>query len=159
MSTVVAGSRDDGDRTRAAVPQDPLGALAARWADAVAGTSYVPLQPDQLEELLRGLLHRLLAALDEPPVGQGVVGRQVGAALVDAHFTNPQSLSETLCVLLDGEPGGGAAPSGEVALPDRRWHALVAAVAEGFSAALQERALTVSRYRALANSARNPGPY
>ena len=141
MSTVVAGSRDDGDRTRAAVPPDPVGALAARWADAVAGTSYVPLQPDQLEELLRGLLHRLLAALDEPPVGQGVVGRQVGAALVDAHFTNPQSLSETLCVLLDGEPGGGAAPSGEVALPDRRWHALVAAVAEGFSAALQERAL------------------
>jgi hypothetical protein len=59
---------------------DPVGALAARWADAVAGTSYVPLQPDEVEELLRGLLSRLLVAVDGPPAVQGSVGRQVGPA-------------------------------------------------------------------------------
>jgi diguanylate cyclase (GGDEF)-like protein/PAS domain S-box-containing protein len=131
---------------------DSVGALAARWADAVAGTSYVPLQPDEVEELLRGLLRRLLVAVNGPPAVQGSVGRQVGAALVDAHFTNPQSLSRTLCVLLDDGPGSSAAagraesfdkPTGlrDLDPRDRRWHTLVAAVAEGFSAALQERAL------------------
>src|SRR3712207_5021316 len=117
----MAGSRDDGDRAGAVVHPDRVGTLAARWADAVAGTSYVPLQPDEVEALLRGLLHRLLAAVDEPPLRQGDVGRSVGTALVDAHFTNSQSLSRTLCVLLDGGPG-------DLAPPDRRWHALVAAV-------------------------------
>ncbi len=153
MSTAEAGRRDGGAQGGAADLPEPVGALAARWAAAVAGTSYVPLQPDEVEELLRALLHRLLAAVDEPPAVRGAVGGRVGAALVDAHFTNPQSLSQTLCVLLDGRPGSGAAAgraeqseepevSGDLDAPDcRRWNALVAAVAEGFSASLQERAL------------------
>jgi diguanylate cyclase (GGDEF)-like protein/PAS domain S-box-containing protein len=131
---------------------NPVDALAARWADAVAGTSYVPLQPEEVEELLRGLLHRLLAAVDEPPAVRGAVGEEVGAALVDAHFTNPESLSQTLCVLLEGRPGSGTAAGRaelaeqpgvvrDLAPPERRWSTLVAAVAEGFSAALLERAL------------------
>lgn len=33
----------------------------------------------------------------------------MGAALVDAHSTNPQSLSQTLCVLLDGKSGSDSA--------------------------------------------------
>jgi hypothetical protein len=97
---------------------NPVDALAARWADAVAGTSYVPLQPEEVEELLRGLLHRLLAAVDEPPAVRGAVGGQVGAALVDAHFTNPESLSQTLCVLLEGRPGSGTA-AGRAELADQ----------------------------------------
>ena len=61
MSTAERGRRTGGDQAGSA-PVDPVGALAARWADAVAGTSYVPLPPDEVEELLRGLLSRLLVA-------------------------------------------------------------------------------------------------
>jgi diguanylate cyclase (GGDEF)-like protein/PAS domain S-box-containing protein len=152
VSTAEPGRWNRGDPAGAADQPGPIAALAARWAVAVAGTSYVPLRPDEVEELLRGLLDRLLAAVDQPPAVRGSVGGQVGAALVDAHFTNPQSLSQTLCVLLDGRPGSGVAagqtePSDERGVLcdldpfDRRWNTLVAAVAEGFSAALQERAL------------------
>jgi diguanylate cyclase (GGDEF)-like protein/PAS domain S-box-containing protein len=152
VSTAEAGGWNGEDEAGAADHPDPVAALAARWADAVAGTSYVPLQPDEVEELLRGLLHRLLAAVDEPPTVRASVGAEVGAALVDAHVTNPQSLSQTLCVLLDGSPGTGAAAARaelsdergvppDLDPPRRRWNTLVAAVAEGFSAALQQRAL------------------
>jgi len=119
------------------VEGDPaaLRRLAAEWSAAVAGTSYVPLLPEEVEELLLGLLQRLAAA------GRDAAGRAtavgVGTALIDAHFTNPRSLSQTLVVLL------GAGPAAED--PDspaaRRWRELVAAIGEGFSAALQERAL------------------
>ena len=122
MSTAEAGRRNRGNPAGAADQPGPIAALAARWADAVGGTSYVPLRPDEVEELLRGLLDRLLAAVDQPPAVRVSVGGQVGAALVDAHFTNPQSLSQTLCVLLDGRPGSGAAagrtePSDERGVP------------------------------------------
>jgi PAS domain S-box-containing protein len=151
VSTAKGGRFLGGDQAGSA-QVDPVGALAARWANAVAGTSYVPLQPDEVEELLRGLLRQLLVAVDEPPAVQGSVGRQVGAALIDAHFTNPQSLSRTLCVLLEGRPGSSAAAGRtessdkrtglrDLDPRDRRWNTLTAAVAEGFSAALQERAL------------------
>ena len=79
MSTAERGRCTGGDQAGSA-QVDPVGALAARWADAVAGTSYVPLQPDEVEELLRGLLSRLLVAVDGPPAVQGSVGRQVGPA-------------------------------------------------------------------------------
>jgi diguanylate cyclase (GGDEF)-like protein/PAS domain S-box-containing protein len=151
VSTAEGGRCTGGDQAGGA-QVDPVGALAARWADAVAGTSYVPLQPDEVEELLRGLLSRLLVAVDGPPGAQGSVGRQVGAALIDAHFTNPQSLSQTLCVLLEGRPGSSAAAGRaessdertrrrDLDPRDRRWNTLVAEVAEGFSAALRERSL------------------
>jgi diguanylate cyclase (GGDEF)-like protein/PAS domain S-box-containing protein len=141
----------------AAVPADALEKLAVRWRDAVAGTSYVPLHPNQVEEMLLALLRRLVAA-QSSAVAPHAVGLAVGAALVDAHFTNPRSLSCTLAVLLDFDPTDGETVSGlespcvghvlsdrrglpEVGQAKARWRALVAAIAEGFSAALQERAL------------------
>jgi diguanylate cyclase (GGDEF)-like protein/PAS domain S-box-containing protein len=152
VSTAEAGPRNGGDQAAGADPPDAVGALVTRWAHAVAGTSYVPLPPDEVENLLRGLLHRLLAAIDEPPAVRRAVGGRAGAALVDAHFTNPQSLSQTLCVLLDGRPATSPAArraeqseepgmSRDLDASGGRWNSLVAAVAEGFSAALQERAL------------------
>jgi diguanylate cyclase (GGDEF)-like protein/PAS domain S-box-containing protein len=131
--------------------------LAVSWADAVAGTSYVPLGPDQVVDLLVGMLRRMVAAVLDDSCSTRTVGVEVGAALIDAHFTNPGSLSRTLGVLLDAEPfradepavpaGGRTDGNGRPdrrpaqAAARRRWHELIAAVAEGFSAALQERAL------------------
>jgi diguanylate cyclase (GGDEF)-like protein/PAS domain S-box-containing protein len=131
--------------------------LAVSWADAVAGTSYVPLRPDQVVDLLVGMLRRMVAAVLDDACTARTVGVEVGAALIDAHFTNPGSLSRTLGVLLEAEPFR----ADERAVPEegrtdgdgrrnrrpaqaaarRRWHEVIAAVAEGFSAALQERAL------------------
>jgi diguanylate cyclase (GGDEF)-like protein/PAS domain S-box-containing protein len=111
--------------------------LATAWARTVAGTSYVPLPPEEVEELLLDLLGRLVTAGRDAPGAPTTVGVAVGAALIDAHFTNPRSLSETLTVLLGLGPPDGV--QGAPAL--RRWRELVAAIGEGFSAALQERAL------------------
>jgi len=81
------------------------------------------------------------------------VGVEVGAALVDAHFTSPRTLSQTVPVLLEGlsdtdEPVTGRPPAsageeggGDVDPIPARWRGLVAGIAEGFNAALQERAL------------------
>jgi diguanylate cyclase (GGDEF)-like protein/PAS domain S-box-containing protein len=107
--------------------------LAKQWAGAVAGTSYVPLRPDQVDELLLALLRRMVAVVLDGSGSVRTVGGEVGAALIDAHFTNPRSLSRTLGVLLKVGPRVGKG--------DRRWNYLIAAIAEGFSAALQERAL------------------
>jgi diguanylate cyclase (GGDEF)-like protein/PAS domain S-box-containing protein len=113
------------------------------WADAVAGTSYVPLRPDQVVDLLTGMLRRMVAAVLDDSGCARTVGVEVGAALIDAHFTNPRSLSETLGVLVDAAPFRDGHQDGQPG-PEgvrRRWRELIAAVAEGFSAALQERAL------------------
>jgi diguanylate cyclase (GGDEF)-like protein/PAS domain S-box-containing protein len=108
--------------------------------------------------MLHALLRRLVAAAQPRAEAPHTVGLAVGAALVDAHFTNPRTLSQTLVVLLDCDlpgdqavscsqsPGVLIGPSDRRRPPDAdhaesRWHALLAAVAEGFSAALQERAL------------------
>jgi diguanylate cyclase (GGDEF)-like protein/PAS domain S-box-containing protein len=124
-----------------------------RWAEAVAGTSYVPLSEEEIEALLLRLLGRLVSAAQHPEARLENVGVEVGAALVDVHFTNPRSLSRTLAVLLDGGRDLGervvalpevlddAEGTRHIGEPTPRWHALMAAVAEGFSAALQERAL------------------
>lgn len=150
--------RRDARGAEEAGPSDALREVAVRWADAVAGTSYVPFRPDEVEEMLHALLRRLVAAALPRARAPHAVGLAVGAALVDAHFTNPRTLSQTLAVLLDCHPAEGLTVSrpgspGELhersdrhRLPDAdhaesRWHALLAAVAEGFSAALQERAL------------------
>ena len=113
--------------------EEQLRRLAKQWAVAVAGTSYVPLRPDQIDDLLLGLLRRMVAAVLDPRGSVETVGAEVGSALIDAHFTNPRSLSRTLGVLLDVGPPAEAG--------GRRWNDVVAAVAEGFSGALQERAL------------------
>jgi len=150
VSPTAGGWPDAADRND---PADELRRLAVSWAEAVAGTSYVPLSMGEIEALLRRLLGRLVSAAQQPEVCMDSVGGEVGAALVDAHFTNPRSLSRTLAVLLDGrrdldelvadlpERRGGVEGTRRIGQPRPRWHALMGAVAEGFSAALQERAL------------------
>ncbi|HVH95292.1 MAG TPA: EAL domain-containing protein [Nocardioidaceae bacterium] len=132
---------------------EDLRRLASRWAAAVAGTSYVPLLPDELEELLLTFVCRLAGAAGRPVAAADTLGVEVGAALVDAHFTSPRTLAQTVRVLLEGPSDADDAvisrPSARVGAEDgwdahragEWWRRLVAGIAEGFSAALQERAL------------------
>ncbi|GIH12393.1 putative bifunctional diguanylate cyclase/phosphodiesterase [Rugosimonospora africana] len=68
------------------------------WARAIGGTSYVPMSSAALSELLRGLTDQLIAALSARPFSADSA-RRVGAALVDAHFLNPDALSRTVALL------------------------------------------------------------
>ena len=127
--------------------------LALRWADAIAGTSYVPLRPDEIEELLVSFVRRLADAARGPAAAAEDVGIEVGGALVDAHFTSPRTLSQTVLVLHGTQPyaedppaGRSPASAGGEGRSDfdqvgAGWQRGVAGIAEGFSAALQERAL------------------
>jgi len=104
--------------------------VAASWARTVIGTSYVPMTSPEVEELLQGLLEQLQTLLPGEPFTPEA-GREIGARLVDAHFTNPRTLSLTIAILLTvPEKVSG---SGEFV---RRWPLLVAAAAEGYAAAL-----------------------
>src|SRR6266581_1707498 len=58
--------------------------FASSWAQAVAGTSYVPLELAEVEAYLRGLTDRLSEALFAEPFS-AAPGHQVGEALVNAH--------------------------------------------------------------------------
>jgi diguanylate cyclase (GGDEF)-like protein/PAS domain S-box-containing protein len=150
VSPVEWGTHAGPGRTGVAGDDGDLRRLARAWASAVAGTSYVPLPPDEVQQLLLGLLRRMIAVVPDASGSARAVGVDVGAALIDAHFTNPRSLSRTLGVLLDAraslgaeppEAASGDGPSRGPGASERRWYELVAAVAEGFSSALQERAL------------------
>jgi diguanylate cyclase (GGDEF)-like protein/PAS domain S-box-containing protein len=127
--------------------------LASRWASVVAGTSYVQLRPTEVEELLLTFVRRLVDTACHPSADARLTGVEVGAALVDAHFTDPLTLSQTVSVLLEHLPivddsVSGWSP-GDASTEDGgdasgflvRWQRLVAGIAEGFSAALAERAL------------------
>lgn len=105
------------------------------WADAVAGTSYVSLSPTEFRSLLRELVRRLEAVLTGRPF-RPEGARQVGASLVEAHVTQPKSLSRTIAVLL-----AVTAQLGAVDDVAERWQRVVAAVAEGYTTALRDTVL------------------
>jgi len=75
--------------------------FAHRWADAITGTSFVPLSASEIRAFLvqlTGRLREVLLTVPFDPVG----GRLIGQALVDAHFVSPATLEATLGVL-DGD--------------------------------------------------------
>ena len=90
----------------------------------------------EIEAWLHQLVEQLHAALVAEPFSPSA-GRAVGAALVEAHFTNARTLAQTLGVLLEASVPRNGWP-GQV---DQRWATLMAAVAEGYAQALQERTL------------------
>ena len=110
--------------------------MTGTWARAVVGTSYVPLSASEVTALLHDLVHQLDALLVSPTFTPEA-GQAVGARLVDAHFTNPRSLSRTLAVLL-AVPERLSHPSDQLT---ERWQGVVTAVAEGYTTALRDRVL------------------
>ncbi len=104
--------------------------LARAWARAATDTSFVPMDRRALVVFLRDLAADLLTALHAETFDRTAPLR-VGAALVDAHFTETGSIERTLASL--GRELG-AAPAAAERLP-----LLLGAVAAGYARALQDR--------------------
>ncbi|HEY1486686.1 MAG TPA: EAL domain-containing protein [Micromonosporaceae bacterium] len=109
--------------------------LARRWAEAIRGTSYVPLNRRELRDYLDDLTAWLSQAVRASELDVATI-REVGAAMVGAHFTGLESLERTLQVL-----GEELTTSTEPLLRDRSLPVL-SAFATGFAEALRTRTLS-----------------
>jgi diguanylate cyclase (GGDEF)-like protein/PAS domain S-box-containing protein len=123
-----ASQPEPGDRAQSTPTPERI---ARAWARAIAGTSYVSMSRRELQSYLAVLAGRLVSAVTAETF-EPSVGYEVGAALVEAHFTQPASLDHTLCVLTEqlGNAGGRV-----------RGPALQGALAAGYARALRERTL------------------
>lgn len=113
----------------------PVGALAAAWADALAGTSHISMSRPTLRGFLQAQAQVLLEAMDAAEF-DGAPVRTVGTALVDAHFTEVGALECTLnrvAAHLHARPVASFRPE--------RATQVLAAVAAGYAEALRARTL------------------
>jgi len=122
------------DTVSAAGREGELAAVAAEWARTIAGTSYVPMELPEIEELLFGYAKQLFDVWRSEPFDPDRA-RPVGAALVDGHFTHPDTLAITLALLSRVLPSHGAAEPGA----SSRNGAVLGALAAGYASRLQER--------------------
>ncbi|MGW2959248.1 putative bifunctional diguanylate cyclase/phosphodiesterase [Streptomyces sp. NPDC001220] len=121
-------------------PEDRLRRFATIWSRAVFPVTSTSLTRPEFEEQLLPLARRLSEVL----LAHGFdaeEARQVGAALIDAHCTDPEALTRTLdCV--DAYLAlycGGDGPQDELRMRSSR---IQHAMAAGFAQALRERTLT-----------------
>ncbi|MET9390318.1 EAL domain-containing protein [Streptomyces sp. NPDC006624] len=130
-------------------PEGRLRRFATIWSRAVFPVTSTSATRPEFEEHLLPLARRLSEAL----LARGFdaeAGKAVGAALVDAHCTDPEALSRTLdCVdaYLVLYCGGDGDPEGLRARSARLQHAMAA----GFARALRER--TLAEQEAVAQAA------
>jgi len=103
--------------------------LASAWADALAGASSVPMTAARTQEFVGQLAELVTLAPADPELARKT-GVLVASALVDAHYTEPDSLAATMTVLDESFPDG---------LDQRVRTALRAGLASGFADALRER--------------------
>ena len=122
--------------------RDALGRFAAVWCRALYPVSTTSLSRTELQTYLEPLAARLHTLLTGRPFHPWPA-REIGAALVRAHCTNPQALAQTLDVVesylllycpadLKGEPPGTARS---------RLTRLQHYLASGYAGELRERAL------------------
>lgn len=114
-----------------------LSAFAQTWTDAIVGTSYVSLERDEVLAHLRLASERLIAASACEPLDVQAA-RDVGAALVDAHFTDGATLGRTIAVV-GALPATGAGDASDLHID--RVRRLQGALAEGYAHALRARTL------------------
>lgn len=111
--------------------------FAEGWAAAIIDTSYVPMSRREIEDFLLDLSDSLLAALlSEPFDPQPAI--EVGARLVNAHFTAPEALGRTLQLLGTGLVLPAGLSSDDRKLLDRVVQ-LLGRLSTGYSEALRER--------------------
>ncbi len=106
--------------------------LGAAWAAAVQTAGFVPLDRRELQTALAQRAAALLAAVGIGNDHGDSEAHATGRWLVEVHFTDPAALRHTLAVL--GPRLTGTDP--------QRGSAVLAALAAGYSAALQERTRT-----------------
>ncbi|MFH8798606.1 putative bifunctional diguanylate cyclase/phosphodiesterase [Streptomyces sp. NPDC017936] len=130
-------------------PEDRLRRFATIWSRAVFPVTSTSLTRPEFEERLLPLARRLSQAL-RARAFDAETGKEVGAALVDAHCTDPDALSRSLdcvdayLVLYCGEDG----PQEDLRT---RCSRLQHAMAAGFAQALRER--TLAEQEAIARAA------
>lgn len=115
--------------------------LAQRWAEAVAGTSFVGYDGNDLVAFLGDLvdrLARLLTMVEEP---DRAAARQIGVDMIAAHFTDTTTLARTLEILTAELPRWPAPAGLPPEVVSGRIAAVVGAVAAGYAAALRNRVL------------------
>jgi diguanylate cyclase (GGDEF)-like protein/PAS domain S-box-containing protein len=130
-------------------PEDRLRRFATIWSRAVFPVTSTSSTRPEFEEQLLPLARRLSEALLARAFDADA-GKAVGAALVDAHCTEPDALSRTLdCVdaYLVLYCGGDGDPEDLRARSARLQHAMAA----GFARALRER--TLAEQEAIAQAA------
>lgn len=124
--------------TEPAVSRTDRRRFAAVWAQALMGTSYVPMTSAEVEGRLLGYTDRLVEALLSDPFDPAP-GHDVGDDLVAVHFTSADSLARTIDLIgdefldvlhLDEGPGWR-----------RRIAALQGSVCTGFVQAARKRTL------------------
>ncbi|MFE3166995.1 putative bifunctional diguanylate cyclase/phosphodiesterase [Streptomyces sp. NPDC059224] len=130
-------------------PEDRLRRFATIWSRAVFPVTSTSLTRPEFEEQLLPLARRLSEVLLAHGFEAGEA-RQVGAALIDAHCTDPEALTRTLdCV--DAYLAlycGGDGPQDELRMRSSR---IQHAMAAGFAQALRER--TLAEQEAIAQAA------
>ncbi|MEY8041755.1 putative bifunctional diguanylate cyclase/phosphodiesterase [Saccharopolyspora cebuensis] len=104
-----------------------------RWKRGIVHTSYVPASSAELDDRLGGCFERLRAELTGTAAGPAAL--ELGAELVQIHFTNPAALSSTLRLF------GAELPRLFPGLDAHRLHAVLADIAAGFSGRLREQTL------------------
>ncbi|MGW7418539.1 putative bifunctional diguanylate cyclase/phosphodiesterase [Streptomyces sp. NPDC054813] len=130
-------------------PEDRLRRFATIWSRAVFPVTSTSLTRPEFEEQLLPLARRLSEVLRAHGF-DAEEARQVGAALIDAHCTDPEALTRTLdCV--DAYLAlycGGDGPQDELRMRSSR---IQHAMAAGFAQALRER--TLAEQEAIAQAA------
>ncbi len=112
----------------------PAPQIVDAWMDAALGTGYVAMRRTDLRRYLLGLVETLIVSLLADRF-DNAAPRDVGRALVDAHFTEPTSL-EVSQLALSRELGRGAVSPGQTA----RVAAVQAAIGAGYAEALRDTA-------------------
>ncbi|WP_184675262.1 putative bifunctional diguanylate cyclase/phosphodiesterase [Saccharothrix violaceirubra] len=112
--------------------------FARTWATAVIGSSYVPMTRTEVAEHLRSLTEVLVHALHASPF-RTAPGYEIGARLVEAHFTGTDTLGRTVQLLGDDLLSELGIPQDE--LMRSRLAALQGALSAGYARALRERTL------------------
>ncbi len=110
-------------------------AFARRWADVITSTNSLSIGRDGLIRHLLGLTNQLveatLAAEFDP-----LVGHRIGVDMVAAHYTGPETLSETLALIVERLPDlDQGRPGVDVASRVAR---LTGHLAAGYTGALRE---------------------
>jgi len=112
-------------------------AFTQEWANAIAGTSYLPMTQAQLKKLLNRLARQLAAALLAEPFDLRA-GQRVGTELVAAHIASAEALGRTVEVVQLRLVRDLGLVTEDVA---DRLARLLAAVTTGYTRALRDRTL------------------
>jgi hypothetical protein len=131
-------SGDREGRGPGADERSPKSQLARDWARAVASLAYRPTPRAEIELHLRSHLETLHDALLAEPF-RAEPGRRIGASLIRIHLTRPETIEATLVILADRLLTDLGLDTYTFQTQLNR---LLAALAQGYTRALRDRALS-----------------